>query len=477
MAEVTVGASTGSTWRTGRKQALVIQSAVLIAALSGVFVPIIWVALVALAAIVPAYILGPGKSGPVLVGALVVLPDAPVLTTLQGFQVSPESVILLGLTLLAFLWWADGRLIFKPFPALRWWVLWFIAVIVGSVERRPDHTLPLFFLEVVVPFAVGVGLGRTEELRRRLTAALAWSTVVVAVVGVIELATNRLLLPGPAVSLQDAYYRLGHVRARANFGDPLALGMYLCLGLFFIIVYFRGWKAYVAVSVAIAAIFGTLSRSALIGLAAGGVTYLLVTTRRRRRRTLLAMAIIVAAFAALPVSLGTHFRSYLFESLTPGTVAAGNVTGRQRLLHATLEAANTHPFFGYGFGSVTGGTASFVGYGGQVFTDIADLPAAILLETGYVGLVAFVGIVATTLRALLRQGRNRERAAAAGVIAALVGSLGVTALQVVGILLLTLGAFSVPTQVATVQCCDDVLRVPDGARTTVGPTETCRPSK
>jgi O-antigen ligase len=189
-----------------------------------------------------------------------------------------------------------------------------------------------------------------------------------------------------------------------------------------------------------AAIFCTLSRSPVVGLAAGGVVFAALAGRTRLRATL-AIAAAVAVFVLYPGNDGDAFRRYLDESTNLRSVEAGNVLGRVNLFSAGVDALAARPLLGYGYGATLGGASDFLTVGARSYTDVANFPLAFALETGCLGLLVMLAIL---LQVAARMARCRDpygRAVLAGLVAALTTAFGVTAVGANQIVLVIVGVY------------------------------------
>jgi O-antigen ligase len=172
----------------------------------------------------------------------------------------------------------------------------------------------------------------------------------------------------------------------------------------------------------------TLSRGALVGLAAAGVWMLLID--RRHLRALVA----TAAAVAVAVGLALHFEG---ERIASGLkakekVAAANVTSRLAAWHAAATFAADEPVLGVGPGNFT------VRYG-QVIDQPAGQPVVkvvhnayldVAAELGVAAMVIFIGYLAMSLRRLVVIDRHQNRGPP-GFASALVFSLVIGAFSAI----------------------------------------------
>ncbi len=323
------------------------------------------------------------------------------------------------------------------------WVVFSTAVVIGCLVAHYQPGIFKYVVYVAGPFLAGRWLRLQKRGSRYVATGIAVATCLVAVMAVIEFVSRRYLygsFPGAS-----ALVRGGLLRTRASFEHPLGLGMFLCLGVFFVadLLRERSTLRLVALAVVAMGIFSTVSRSPLGGLVAGAIVFTLATARQGRGRSLgvAAGVVVLAVVLFMPGGQGRSYRDFMLASTTHGTVAARNVQGRQSLLVAGIDAAVQKPLFGWGFGSTWPGTSTVVAQRGRTFQDVANLPLAILIETGFAGFLAIFAVATMSMVRMYRAGDSTSVAALAGCAGALVTSLGVTLPSVVAPLMLVLGAF------------------------------------
>ncbi|MDQ1539232.1 MAG: O-Antigen ligase [Actinomycetota bacterium] len=176
---------------------------------------------------------------------------------------------------------------------------------------------------------------------------------------------------------------------------------------------------------------------------AGALSYA-VFVRGTRKRVLggLTVGAMALVFFFAPGAFAQDFRLYLSESTQQSNAASGNVVGRQQLLAAGIDAVVRNPLAGSGVGSTFKGDSVIVTSDGQAFSDIANFPLDVAIETGATGLLALIMIIVTSLRRASKFQPTVRRTLVAATVGVFVSSLGVTALSVAGIALFVLGLYA-----------------------------------
>ena len=111
------------------------------------------------------------------------------------------------------------------------------------------------------------------------------------------------------------------------------------------------------------------------------------------------------------------------------------------LLQAGIDAIADKPLFGHGFGVTLDGQSNVLQLGAHAYSDIANFPLTMAVETGLAGALILLAVVAVTATRMARSPSWYDRAVFVGIVAALMTSLGVTALSVTQLLFLLLGLF------------------------------------
>lgn len=369
------------------------------------------------------------------------LPDTPGVLSLVGYTFGPRALAMLSFEAVLCLW-AMSHIRGLHLPDRYAWFGLFAAVTLGSLLSHHLAGIPTFMLYVFLPFLCGCIIARNRSAVTGLAKGLAIATVLVSLLAIAEFATKHYFFNPP--SDLEQYLRAGMFRARSTFGHPLALGMFVNLGIFVVavVLWRRRLLAVLAVIVAAAAIYATVSRSPLIGLAAGASAFVLGQRPMSRRLRAVFVVAVCLAVVVVPLAARSSYGQYMRLSLMPQTVEAGNVQGRESLLREGLAVALKSPVVGYGFGITTSGRSTLISGGGKTFTDVASYPLSVLVETGVLGFACLGWIVVAGVSRCFRRSDALYTAVAAGCVGAVFTSLGVTALEVVSLVALVLGAFS-----------------------------------
>ncbi len=395
----------------------------------------------------------------ILTMALVLMPDSPNLMHISKLGVTPRLLALMLLTL----HWAMAvlgsrirmRLTFAPL-----WGAYAVAVVVGAMLAGRPQDIALFLVLALIPYVVGCSLGARGDLVRGVLRGILVGSCILGAVAITEFIRHKAFF-SPVYSVKE-YARAGNLKANAGWQHPLGLGMFLCLGAFLAVeVARRRSSAFAALAAVLIAggIFATQERSPIIGLAAGAVVVVLLQLNARARfRGLVVAGIVVLAVVATPA--GASFGQFLSQSTVAGTTAAADVKGRSELLELGVHAVGTHPLFGFGYG--TGANvqsnpvlASLLTHGRITYTDIADWPLAIAIETGLLGLAVFILILGGNLRRMVRRRAITHPLpvvpAIGGLVAAAVTSFGVTTLPSSLLFVFAVGLYSTGCQIAAPQ--------------------------
>ena len=343
----------------------------------------------------------------------------------------------LGLLVRVRLGWLPGRVFALTAVHLAWAVyvavvlvagVWFASFDVSSqsVMLRLFSVLdPLLFLVVSLALLRRTGLRPAVVA---LTVTVAAAALIMVVEHVTQLSWGRLLftdLPGSATS--DAARLLerrgGGVRVRGASEFALQAGWMLAalLPLLLVAASLGGWLRRVALPVVVVVMLAeawTVSRSALVGIAAGSVLVLILSRARVAQQFALSLiGFVVVALVVVPGLIANYSLS----------IDQGSVDVRGARLPFILNLAADQPWFGLGLGGL--------GAAGFPTTDATYLLTYV--ELGVVGLSALLVLFGVTVLActrVLRLPAGPTRAigvgALAGVLVLLAGGLAFDSLQV-----------------------------------------------
>lgn len=296
----------------------------------------------------------------------------------------------------------------------------YVGVEAMLLSREPSLTSAFrgafyLFVDLVLPYYVFSRVFTDSEKLRDGVVALVGGGVVLAAVGVFEVARHWLLyapLTDAWGSLEQLLYldRSGLLRALASAGHAIALGyfMAICI-LLYLPVRTRmapGWQRNALLLLLAAGLLAALSRGPWIGTAAGVLLYVALGRQApvwNVTKLVAGGAFVFAVVAMLP------FGGFVLD-LVPfvGTVETGNIDYRQRLMDNAWKLIGEHPLLGS-----TDYTERLAAMGmvqGQGIVDIVNSYVQVALHSGLVGVVLFGGAHAAALLSVLRAMRLVRRA-------------------------------------------------------------------
>jgi putative inorganic carbon (HCO3(-)) transporter len=240
-----------------------------------------------------------------------------------------------------------------------------------------------------------VQLVRTRTELRVVLRALVLSATAAAVYGSMLFVTGGVdRVSGPIGEANDFAYVLASV---------LPFAIYLTVG-----DKRARWLWGACCVLLVAALFGTLSRGALVGLAA--VVLWAVATRRVRMAGVLAGAVVVAGTLLLAFTL---WRPLIDERLAAkGVVAQANVESRQAYWRAALDMAADHPLLGVGPGRYGVESKAYILNDPINITEpvVHNSYLEVLAEGGVPTLLVFVGFIFGSWRLTARARRHFQAA-------------------------------------------------------------------
>lgn len=267
-----------------------------------------------------------------------------------------------------------------------------------------------FFLSFFIVFALVVSLVRTRTDVDYFVRVLAIGGAILSFFGIIERRTGYnvfdhlgTVLPFLHFEGSGEHLRSGRLRIVGSSQHPIALGVLLVillpLAIYLARRHGRWWLGVAALYVI--AIFTTASRTGIIGIAVVGIVYLFLQRRTVLRAWPLVFPLLVVIHFVAPGAIGT-----IRQTLDPttllaeqSTVVAGNdayASGRLTDVRPTLEEWSQKPLLGQGFGTriVTGSNPNARLLDNQWL--------GTLLETGYLGICAWLTLFVLVIRRLWR---------------------------------------------------------------------------
>jgi O-antigen ligase len=283
-------------------------------------------------------------------------------------------------------------------------VLVFIAVAVLSDLFSPVGAPPLAYAtlwrSVIGFFVVVLGLrALPERWPRRLILAAAAGLAIASVVGLVQYWTGadvvhalglrarpaRVLAPG----VPDRFGAMGFFISRLSFGHNASVLAALLAGAF--AAGAAPWPAAGAAALGVAAVVVTFDRAAYIGLCFAA----LVAAARAGRRFAFA-ALAIAALAAAHPGVRARFSSAFSSSANADRVF---------IWSRAVEVIRDHPLRGVGFGNYQRAAGPYYDRADPAFpmrTWAHNLELSTLAETGPLGLLALLWLLAAAVRMLLR---------------------------------------------------------------------------
>ncbi len=279
-----------------------------------------------------------------------------------------------------------------------------IVAAVVTIIARPNVTAAVFGLKTDIEFLVLFGLAylvADKQLSTRLTKIVLTTGVIVAVIGLLlsfVLEPNFLKLFGYGPNTILPFRLIGPqsfgIRTPSTLGGPNQFGAFLilplCLSVAMMIKRWRWWQPALTL-ILLGGIGASYSRSAWLGAAVGILVILLSLVKTKRVLLALSIAVVALASAATLLSYRTINNSdlsyYLLHQSTNVEFSSNSTTQHGTAFSAAIASLAANPW-GSGLGSA--GPASF--HGGP-----ANIPESfylqLALETGLIGVMAFLGII------------------------------------------------------------------------------------
>lgn len=253
------------------------------------------------------------------------------------------------------------------------------------------------FLDVALPYYVTSRALQTPATLRETVTAWIGAGLLLAGIGSFETLRHWLLynaLPASMGLRWDMGLYLGRadtLRASASTGHAIALGYVVSVAGLFFVSRWPTWRTQGARLAAAAVLLGgwlaPLSRGPWIGGMAMLAAY--VATGPNARRRLLALGLTGAAALAVAAVLPGGDKVIAVLPFI-GTVEASNIDYRSRLLEMASVVAARNPWLGSDNFLKTPEMQSLIQ--GQGIIDIVNTYLQILLTSGLIGLILFVGI-------------------------------------------------------------------------------------
>jgi O-antigen ligase len=326
----------------------------------------------------------------------------------------------------------------------------YVAGVTRPIEAPELSSADRGLLLVVSWWGLAVLAGDGFPSRARLDGVLhwlVWAAGAAGVLGLVQYVTGQAIVdqisfPGLSANttLTSVYGRNGFVRAAGTSTHPIEFGVLLVMVLPLALHYalsgtgrsrFARWWPVVTIGAAIPI---TMSRSAVLGLIVVLAILLPSWPARRRWWTgAVVVAGLLAVYVSVPGWLGTMAR--LFTGISEDDSAQS----RTDSYGLAFSFIGQNPVFGRGL-------ATFL----PSYRILDNQYLGLLVETGVVGTVAFLGLVATALGLAWKMSRLLPEPADRGLARALMAAIGAAALafatfdafgfpQVAGVLFFSIG--------------------------------------
>lgn len=307
----------------------------------------------------------------------------------------------------------EGPLLLFAFAALASVIVNFQRVAVSDVQPQVVKKL-MFFASFFIVFYLVVSVIRSREKMDFVIKFLVGGGAIVAALAVFENRTSINLfnnLQGfvPLLQLErvlDAPDRSARLRAYASAEHPIALGAALVMLIPFALYLARtaGRKWWFAFVLLVLGTVSTVSRTAVLMIAALIAAFLWLRPRQTVRFLPVLIPVLLVVHFALPATLGPLKNSFFPEGglleeqrRSEGTRAQGRVAD----LGPGLAEFSDKPILGYGFG-----TRTIKGELRNVLEILDNQWLGTLLETGIVGAFAWAWLFLRIIRRLARAGRD-----------------------------------------------------------------------
>jgi len=251
------------------------------------------------------------------------------------------------------------------------------------------ETAAFFYVPFAALFVLLEDVALTRRLLGQALVAVVGLMSVLAVIGIVEMATRSLLLNADlqAENALHIYFRVNSL-----FRDPNIFGRYLALAIVAVAGHLawerrsaRALAALAAASLLLVALAFSFSLTSFAALLAG-----LVVIAWARLGTKFTAAAVVAALAAGAIYAAAFGLS--------GNEASTGGAGRTSLVRGGLDLARARPVWGYGSGSF--GRAFYTKIEKAQTTASHDTPIEVAAEQGAIGLAAYGALLVAAMFAL-----------------------------------------------------------------------------
>ena len=296
-------------------------------------------------------------------------------------------------------------------------IAFLIVALVVTLIARPNFTAAIFGIKTDIEFLVLLGVAclvADKNQLRRLTKVTLVTAAIVAAIGIL---LSYVLPPdflksfgyGPNTILP--YRLIGPeafgIRTPSTLGGPNQFGAFLilplCISVALMIKRWRWWQVPLTM-VLMGGIAASYSRSAWLGAAIGVLVILLSLIKTKKALLSIVIALVAigtsAAYFSFNIIKNSDLSFYLLHESTVAQYSSNSTSQHGAAFSAAVTSLVEHPW-GLGLGSA--GPASF--HGG-----LANIPEnyylQLALETGIIGVLAFLAIIVILVRRLFKGRRQ-----------------------------------------------------------------------
>jgi hypothetical protein len=255
------------------------------------------------------------------------------------------------------------------------------------------NLLEYFLLPFAVLVAVVARSAFTDRLPRLLGVIAVGLASLFAVVGIVEVATHRLIFYAHTLQVSNAY--TSYFRVTSLFRDPSLYGRHVVVGIVVLVVCLWLRKIDLVPGAALialmwAGLYFSYSQSSYAALFAVVLAVTLVVGDRRGRQVAA-----VAAAAVAVVAIGIAAAKVAHTSVRQAT------SDRSRRITLTAKVFAHHPLAGVGIGGQPRASQKLATHFGPLQNFVSHTtPLTVGAELGIVGLLLYVAVLAGAARAL-----------------------------------------------------------------------------
>jgi hypothetical protein len=257
-----------------------------------------------------------------------------------------------------------------------------------------------FLVFFLITWAIALRMSRLRAHWQRLVYWPAIGVVIIGMLQILVLPTDFLSHFGYSEATIPAYETVNedkdYIRITSTLRGANPLGAYLLIPISLVTVLLlrngRNWRQAAFLAAALAVLFFTYSRSALIGVALSIVTLLYLSRLSNKAQKIalgtVAGFVIVGGIITLALHNNMHFQNYIFHTQDGSTISTSSNSKRLDALAAGMEDLKENPL---GKGPGTAGPASV--YNNDKPVRIAEnYYIQVGQEVGWLGLALFIVI-------------------------------------------------------------------------------------